>query len=631
MSQLSIQQAFDLALQHHQAARLHAAEQLYRQILAQQPEHVDAMHYLGLLTHQLGRKEMALDLLRRATALRPGDAQVRYHLGVVLQSNGQLDEAIAAFQRALALAPNSAETCNDLGNALKDTARLDQAIVAFEKAIALRPNFAAAHYNLGNVLKEKGQLDEAIAAFRTAVALDPALAQARNNLGVALQQKGEFTQAIAAYQQAIALAPAFADAHNNLGTALKAQGRLDEAIAAFKRVLVLRPDHAGACNNLGSALRERGLLDEAVAAYQKAISLKRDYADAYSNLGNVLKEQARLDESIAACRQAIKLCPTLPEAHNNLAMSLLARGDLPQGWEEYEWRSKCKDFPSPRRNFPQSRWDAEPLNGRTLLLYAEQGAGDMIQFIRYLPLVAQCGGRIIVECPPELLRLFQTSGQPCQFVPRGEPLPAFDLQCPLLSLPLVFKTTLESIPARVPYLFPDPKLLEFWREKTALSASGLKVALTWAGNPACKGDRTRSLSLDALAPFSQARGVTFYSVQKGDAAGQARQPPAGLQLIDLSPELHDFADTAAALCSMDLVITTCTSVAHLAGALGRPVWVMLQFAPDWRWLLDRQDSPWYPSARLFRQSARGDWNGVIRRILQALSAFHPDQTPPAES
>ncbi|MGD0388832.1 MAG: tetratricopeptide repeat protein [Tepidisphaeraceae bacterium] len=517
MAQPTIEQTFDVALQHHQAGRLHEAERLYRQILAQQPEHIDAMQNLGIIAQQAGRTGIAVDLIRRA--------------------------------------------------------------------IALRPNYAEAYSNLGNALKDNGQLDEAIAACRQAIALKPDLPEAHSNLGAALLGKGQFDEAIAACRRAISLRPNLSEAHASLGAALAGKGELDEAAAAFRRAIALKPSLPEAHGNLGNALRDKGQLEEAVAAYRQAISLRPAYA----------------------------------EAHIGLALSLLARGDFRGGWDEYEWRWKCEDFPSPGRNFARPQWDGCPLEARTLVLHAEQGYGDAIQFIRYLPLVEQRGGRIIIECPAELQRLFQTIAGRCQIVAAGQSLPPFDLHCPILSLPLVFKTTLESIPAEVPYLFPDAELLESWRQKLSASAAGLKVALAWAGNPNVKVDRARSMSLDRLAPLSEVRGATFYSLQKGEAARQAEQPPPGLRLVNLGPELHDFADTAAVMCLMDLVITTDTSVAHLAGALGRPVWVMLQFMPDWRWLLDRDDSPWYPTMRLFRQSARGDWDSVITRVAEALS------------
>jgi len=658
MDQQAIQHDFELALREHQAGRLQQAEQLFRQVLARHPEHATALHHLGLIAHQAGRNETAIEFIRRAIALRPSYAEAHYNLGVVLKSNGLSGEAVHAFQQAIALRPNYAEAYGNLGLALHNTGRLDEAIAAYRRAIALRPNLPEAHYNLGSALKDDGQPEAALAAYNRAIALRPPDAQALRSIGLALQEMGRLDEAIAAYRQAIALGPADAQTLSSLGVALRGKGRLDEAvealraaialqpgsaealsnlgnalgdqrqfddaIAAYRKAIALRPNCAEAYSNMGNALEANGQLDEAVAACSKAISLKPDLAEPHNILGNALHNQGRLDEAIAAYRRALALKPEYPEAHFGLASSLLMRGDFPQGWEEYEWRWKCRDFPSPKRSLAGLQWDGGPLENRTLLLHAEQGLGDAIQFIRYVPWAARRGGKVIVECQPELQRLLGTVAEKCRIVPRGSALPDHDWHCPLASLPRIFRTNWGAIPAEVPYLHPEPHLLDSWRPKVidpAAPPAGLKVALAWAGNPTFKYDRSRSMSLDRLAALAQVSGVSFFSVQKGHAAPQAQTPPPGLRLVNLAPELHDFADTAAVLSMVDLVITTDTSVAHLAGALGRPVWVMLQFVPDWRWLTQREDSPWYPSMRLFRQPARGDWAAVIKRVADELSSL----------
>ncbi|MGD0138150.1 MAG: tetratricopeptide repeat protein [Tepidisphaeraceae bacterium] len=551
MGLISIQQAFDLALQHDQAGRLQEAEQLYRQILARQPNHAQALHLLGVLAGRAGQKDVAVELIRRA--------------------------------------------------------------------IAFRPDYAEAHYNLGNALKDKGQLDEAIAAFRQAIALNPNLPEAHINVGNAWKDKGQLDEAIAAYRQAIALRPNYAEAHNNLGNALRIKGQLDESIAAYRQAIALRPNYPEAHINLGNAWNYKGQLDEAIAAYRQAIALRPNFAEALSNLGNVLKDNGQADEAVAAFLQAIALNPNLPEPHYNLSLSLLALGDFHQGWEEHEWRWKCKEFPSAARNFAQPRWDGCPLEGRSLLLHTEQGLGDAVQFIRYLPLAAQRGARIIIECQAELQRLFQTMSGNYQTVVRGQPLPAFDLHCPLLSLPWVFGTNLASIPNDVPYLHADAEDAGRWQDRLGGHCALLKVGLAWAGKPTHQNDRNRSMKLARLAPLGQLPGVHFFSLQKGTAAAEAKAPPAGMELVDWTEELKDFADTAALIANLDLVIAVDTAVVHLAGAMGKPVWTLLPFASDWRWLLDRADSPWYPTMRLFRQATPGDWDGVIRRVAAELS------------
>ncbi|HTV48209.1 MAG TPA: tetratricopeptide repeat protein [Phycisphaerae bacterium] len=550
---MPLQQAFELAMRHHQAGRLSEAEQLYRQVLAHQPNNADARHLLGVIAYQTGHNDLAVGLIRQAIALRPSHAAAYFNLGIALQAKGQFDDAIDAYRQA----------------------------------ITRKPDYAEAHNNLGNVLRDKRQVDKAIAAYRRAIELNPNYAEARSNLGNALRNKGQLDEAIAAYQRAIALKPNYAEAHNNLGNALKDKGQLDEAISAYRR----------------------------------AIALKPDYAEAHNNLGNALRDKGQLDEAITTCSQAIVLKPNDAEANYNLSLLLLLRGDFQQGWERYQWRSRCANFLSLRRNFTQPQWDGSALETRTLLLHTEQGFGDAVQFIRYLPLVVQRGGKIIIECQAALQRLFRTMSGKCQIVAKGESLPAFDLYCPLLSLPLVFGTTLENIPQTVPYLHTDVQEAKRWQDRVNEHSPGLKVGLVWAGNSTHKNDRNRSMKLSSLALLGQVSGVHFFSLQKGEAAAQARTPPAGLELVDWTDELKDFADTAALIANLDLVITVDTAVAHLAGAMGKRVWTLLPFIPDWRWMLGREDSPWYPTMRLFRQGIRGDWDGVIKRVVHALSLW----------
>jgi len=586
MPRLTVQQAFDLAMRHHQAGRLSQAEQLYTQILAHQPGHADAANNLGLMALQAGRIDVAVDRLGRAIALRPGWAEAYSNLGSALSKAERLDEAIAACQQALAIKPNLPGACN----------------------------------NLAMVLQRAGRHDEAIDACRRAIALDPGCIEAHNGLGLALNHLGRFDEAMSACRHAITVRPDFADAHLNLGDALQGKGELEEAVAAYRRAIALRPDLYEAYSNLGIALRDLGQLDEAMAACRQAVALKPDLPDAHCNIGIVLHDQGQLDQAIAAYRRSIALNPNSPDAHFSLALALLAQGDFRQGWEEHEWRWESKRL-GPRRDFAQPQWDGLPLAGRTLLLHAEQGLGDTLQFIRYLPLAARCGGRVIVECQSELLRLLRTMAPDCEVVGRGQALPPFDVHCPLLSLPKVFGTTLGDVPNAVPYLGPDAVDAGIWRQLLDGPAQALKVGLVWAGSPGHKNDRNRSMNLTTLAPLGKVPGIQFFSLQKGEPAAQARAMPAGLELIDWTHELKDFADTAALIANLDLVIAVDTAVAHLAGAMGKPVWVLLPFVPDWRWMQKREDSPWYPTMRLFRQPSLGDWDSLIERVAGELSVW----------
>ncbi len=370
-----------------------------------------------------------------------------------------------------------------------------------------------------------------------------------------------------------------------------------------------------------NAPKEQSQPEEAITAYHQAIALDSDLAEVHCNLGNALKDQGRLEAATEAYRQAIALAPDLADAHLNLGMALLVQGNFHSGWAEYEWRWRCKDFPSPKRDFKQPQWDGGPLEGRTLLLHAEQGAGDALQFLRYLPLVAQRGGRIIIECHETLAGLLKGQRMDHSVVAMSELGPTFDLHCPLLTLPHVFATDLASIPQDVPYLQADAAAAKVWNGRLAEHPDSVQVGLVWAGNPKHKNDRNRSVKLASLAPLADIPGVSFISLQKGAAATEAMSPPPGMKLSDWTGELEDFAHTAALIAALDLVITVDTSVAHLAGALGKPVWVFLPFAPDWRWLLGRSDSPWYPTMRLFRQPRPARWDPVITEVRYALETF----------
>ena len=469
---------------------------------------------------------------------------------------------------------------------------------------------------------QSGRLAEAEAIYRQILAVRPRHGGTLHLLGIIAHQLGKNEVAVDLISQSIALEPGFADFHCNLGNALLDLGRVDEATAEYRRAIQIQPGLPKAHNNLGNALSENGKLEDAtasyrqaIAVYSRAITLKPDLAEAHTNLGTALGDKGRLDEAIAAHRQAIALKPDFPDAHHNMGLAMLLHGKFLEGWEEHEWRWKCRDFARLPRNFTQPQWDGGPIEGRTILLQAEQGIGDAIQFIRYLPLVAQRGGRIIIQCQPQLKRLFQVMVPDLTVLEGSQPLPTFDTHLPLLSLSRIFATDLASIPQNVPYLHAGTENAAIWRNRLKTCSVSLKVGLVWAGNPAFKTDRLRSpRHLSLYAPLGRVEGVQFFSLQKGEAASQARTPPAGMTLHDWTDELRDFADTAALAENLDLIITSDTSMAHLAGAMGKRVWVMLPFSADWRWLRDRSDSPWYPTMRLFRQRRPAAWEPVVDEV-----------------
>lgn len=602
------------AIRHHEAGRLAEAEELYREILSQEAEQVDALHLLGVLSGQTRREDEAVALINKAIARRPGVAAQHNNLGNVLRQMGRFSDAIAAYRIAVELDPSHARAWNNLGNALKDDGQRDAAIKGYEQSLRLRRDIAEVHSNLGIALREQGRLEEAIASHRRAIALAPESSEAFNNLGVALREQGRMREAVTAHERAVALRPDSLSAISNLGAALRRAGRVDEAIRWLEGALEIDPDYADAHNNLGSALIDRGDFASAAGFCRRAIALRPEYADAHGNLAIALAYQGLVAEAMTQARLAVQFMPEQPLAHWNLSMLLLLVGDFELGWQEHEWRWKCPSMMKTRQ-FDQPRWNGEALAGQTVLLFAEQGFGDMLQFIRFAPLVAQCGGRAIVECQPELIRLFDGVPGIAKFIRTGDVLPKFDLQCPVLSLPFAMRGR-DFSPPPLPYLSApkngrDPSQ---WQ----IEPGRLNVGLVWAGDPAHQNDRARSIALGQLAPLAKVRGVTFHSLQKGPAALEATKPPAGLHIVDHVDELSDFAATANLIEHLDLVVAVDTAVAHLAGAMGKPAYVMLPFMPDWRWMLHRQDSPWYPTLKLFRQRHMNDWTWVIESIARAL-------------
>lgn len=625
MSDTTNQQIFEIGLKHHQAGRLAEAEAVYRQILARQPRHGNALHLLGLLAHQTGHSGEAVKLIARAVELMPADATCLSNFSEVLRATGRFDDAIATGQNAVRLQPDSFAAHYNLGNALKDRGRFDEAVGVYGTALRLNPDFAEAHNNLGNAMLGMGRFLEAEEAYREAVRLQPNHVMAWNNLGNALRQQGRLDEAIAACRQALQIQPEFAEACNNLGDALCDKRQWDEAIVEYRKAISLKPDYAEAYSNLGGALHGKGQFDEANAEYRTAISLKPDYAEAHSNLGGAMYGKGKVDEAELAFRRAVELKPDFAEAKYNHALLQLLRGELESGWPLYEVRWDASGFTSPKRHFFQPMWDGSPPEGLRVLIHAEQGFGDSIQFVRYAPLVAARGAKVIVECQRALVELFRSIEGVSEVIPAGESLPSFDLHVPMLSQPFVFRTTLETIPSKVPYLFAAPDRCEIWRKRLDSDSPRLKVGLVWAGNTQNITLRKRHISLQALLPLLNVEGLEIVNLQIGPEAGQIRRLPAASGIIDLTGHIQDFADTAALVAQLDLVISVDTAVAHLAGALGRPVWVLLPFVPDWRWLIGRDDSPWYPTMRLFRQPCAEDWNSVIAEVREQLQLLVQSQ------
>jgi Flp pilus assembly protein TadD len=511
-----------------------------------------------------------------------------------------------------------AETLLQKAEAAYERCALDESRRLCAALLEHRPGEARAMCLMASIAADLGQADEGLRWVQRAAIADPASASPHYVAGRLWQGAGRLSEAEASYRRAVELLPEHARAHNNLGSVLHMQGKLEAALVAYRRALDLDPNLPQANQNYASIVRDADALARAAEDYRRHTLANPNDALAFNDLGNTLRELGRHDEALAAYGRALALNPQLAQAHFSRAFVHLLLGEYAQGWKEYEWRWRIPAFNAPARRFVQPIWDGGALPGGRVLLHAEQGLGDTLQFVRYAPLVAQRCAQVILECQPELRGLMQRVAGVQKVVAQGEMLPAFDAHAPLLSLPGIFGTTLDSVPWTGPYVHSEADRVAPWRDALRQDEARLKVGLAWAGRPQQWDDRKRTISLAMLAPLAAASGVTFYSLQKGEAAAQAATPPAGMKLVDLSGRIADFSDTAGLASRLDVVVTIDTSVAHLAGAMGLPVWVLTAHAPDWRYHLGREDNPWYPTMRLFRQERDGDWSGAIERVAAAL-------------
>jgi tetratricopeptide (TPR) repeat protein len=605
--------------------RLSAAKAMYRRLVALRPGHADAHNHLGAVLHGLGYRDEAEASYREALALRPDYAEAHYNCGIVLHELGRLREAEAAFRHALSGLPDHAELHNNLGSVLMELGRLAEADDAYREALRIRPHYPEALNNLGGVLKATFRLAEAELAFRLALAIRADYAQAHLNLGTVLADLERLPEASAAYREAIAQRPDYAEAHYNLGAALARQEQLFEAETAYREAIRLRPDLAHAHNNLGCVLRRLDRLPAAVEAFERALSVGPQLAEAHYNLGAALAQLTRLPEAENAYRRALAIRADYGDARFGLAVLLLGMGRFEEGWRLYECRYAQPAFvhhaSASMLGCPQ--WQGGPLAGKSLLVWQEDGLGDMIQFSRYFALLkAQGASHIAFACAPALHRLMAcVDGVDAVFdhdTARAR-ANAYDCWTSLLSAPLHLRTSVATIPRAV-RLTVEPSLVERWRPMLDALPPGRRIGLVWKGNPNHHNDANRSIpSLAMLAPLWGVPGVSFVSLQKGRGEDEAKNPPAGQPLLDLGSLVTDFADSAAIIAQLDLLIGVDTSTVHLAASLGKPCWVMLPEKDiDWRWMHERSDSPWYPhTLRLFRRAPGEDWSMPVERVRQA--------------
>ena len=681
-------------LSHHQAGRLDEARQRYQRVLAAEPRHFDALHFLGVYCVQTGQLETAVELIRQAIAIR-GDVPGAYgNLANALNSLRRHEEALEACNRAITLSPNFPEAHGNRAQALHQLGRHEEALAGYERVAALKPT-AQAHYNCATLLRELGRLDEALASYDRAIALKADYPEAHRSRGVVLCELGRHSAGLESYDRALALRPGYAEALCSRGVALRALGRLNdalasqdlaikhrpdyaeayvgrgnvltdlarheealaslqhaaaltpdyadafngqvgplrelqrpqEALAAAERALALKPDHVDGHVNRGVALYDLRRLEETLLSYDEALALNPDHAEAHCNRGVTLYELRRLDEALGSYDKALALKPEFADAHHNQAMCRLALGQYAQGWAQYEWRWRTQQIGPRRYDSIAPLWlGGEPLHGRKIFVHWEQGLGDTLQFCRYARDVAALGAHVVLEVQPGLERLLASLEGVAEIVTGGVSLPSVDFQIPLMSLPLALGSEPE---AGRPYLRAPHDEMAAWARRLP-GTQALRIGLCWAGGHrpgdlVCNAiDRRRSLPLPAFASLAAVPGLEIYSLQKGPPAAELAHARErgwnGPEIIDLTAELGDFAATAALVANLDLVVTCDTAVAHLAGALGKPVWILDRFDSCWRWLQGRDDSPWYPTVRLFRQTAPGDWGGVVQRIVQELVA-----------
>jgi tetratricopeptide (TPR) repeat protein len=644
-------QLLQRALAAQAQGRFDEAIDICRAILNASPQAFDAWHLLGFVQAARGRHAEALDALDKALSLRPSDPMVHYNRAVSLQALRRWSDAVTSYDLALSVRPAFPDALNNRGNALRAQRKLLDALASFDAALALRPNHFEALSNRAMALQELGRFEDAVAAYDMVIALMPDHADAHHQRGHVLHQLRHFDAALASYDAALALRPQSADvlsdrsitlrelnrpadaltsceaalavhpqhfdALNNRGIALQALSRREEALESFAAALALRPDHPGALNNRANVLQQLNRFDEALQSYDAALSVQPAYVEALTNRANTLQHLRRLDEALTNYAAALSLRPAYAEARFAESLCRLRMGDFEHGWQGYESRWETALQRGSKRAFSQPRWNAQDdIADRTLLIHAEQGHGDTIQFCRYVPLLAEKGAKVVLEVQPALKRLLQGLAGAQSIVARGDPLPRFDCHCPLLSLPRAFDTTLATIPAP-PRLRVPEQLVQTWSARLP-ARQGMRIGIVWAGAAGFTDDRNRSAGLEPMLAL-KSLPIELVALQKELGDGDEAMLDAH-DIMHFGPELTDFLETAALASAMDLVISVDTSVAHLAATLEVETWLLLPFTADWRWLLDRDDSPWYPSVRMFRQPTAGDWPSVTAAVRAELEA-----------
>ena len=622
---------FEQAFDHHRAGEIEPAVKLYREVLRIDPRHADGLHLLGVAALQQKQYPSAVESIRRAIAEKADRPLYYSNLGAAYREMGNLDEAIRSFHEAIRLSPGLAGAHYNLGLALACIGQHEEAVAALREAVRHDSQFTDAWSSLGSALAACGRHTDAIDCFDRALEIDPAAADVTYNRANALCALGRFDEAIADYRAAIERTPGRFELWNNLGTALKESGRFADALAALRRSLILAPTSAETYNNLGAVYQFQGAGPIAADCYRQAIALDPGLCAAHTNLGNVAADRGQAKTAIAHYEQVLEIDPTSAEANYNRSLELIRSGRWTEGWNSYHWRWKRNVL---RRKIPGPEWNGEDLSTRTILVYAEQGIGDEIMFASCLPEVIERSRACLIECDPRLVGLLGRSFPRATVVARPLPIddaggsPRFDVHAAMGSLPKFFRTDEAEFPCRGGYLSVDVDAVEQWRTRFDELGESLRIGLSWRGGAEPDARRKRSTRLEQWQPILSLPGITFVNLQYGDCRDDLAGVKSALGVTvhdwpDADPltDLDNFADQIAAL---DLVISVDNSTVHMAGALGTPAWTLLPVASDWRWMLDREDSPWYPSMRLFRQSTPGNWDNVFARLVRELcTRFSP--------
>jgi len=644
------------ALDYHKAGILPEAEIIYRKILEQAPDNTDALNLLGMLLHQLKKHSEAVSFIARAIEIKPS-AYFYKNLGNVYIDNNDIPNAIQSYKNALVLDSGDANLWFSIARAYKFNDNTDEAVKCYQKAVNIKPQFMEAYFNLGNIYKNLGNIDGAIQYYLAAIDIKPDDVDSHINIGDLYYEKEDFDNAVKQYQTALNIKPNNTELYIKLGKSLAKTGKIEdainyfniaielkpkddelyialgnvflsgekveEAIKCFKTALDVNPSNSRVYYNLGITYKNLNEFEKAESYYRKAIEINPDYIEAYNNLGVLLKDKGKIDEAITVYQSALKIKPDYPEANQNIGTAYLINQDFDLGWEKFEYGLTLKEikYGFSKTSFGRPKWDGTSLEGKTIYIYYEReyggGFGDSIQFIRYLELIYSQGAKILLNVQPELRKLFRQSNIKASILEDNDINDnlEFDVHCPLMSLPGIFRANPENIPFKEGYLKTDPVAVEKYK-KEYFSNDNFKIGIVWSGNP--KYLKNRFLHIDHFKSVCELSCVNVYSLQKGYGTEQLGEFKSEYEIVDLGRTFNDFSDTAAAIENLDLIITTDTSITHLSGALGKPTWILLTFIPEWRWLLDRGDSPWYNSVRLFRQKERGNWSEVMDRVAHSL-------------